>query len=243
MKSYLSPWRPFLGTCHGETCGMTLKWLQCYSTSVVLTICALGIGGNISPVNFDQTIKWPCQFNRTCIDTSAKFGKRGDPRSASHPVGVTISSLKQHPFGELSSWKLTWTKACWRWFYTHHWYLWSHCWGMFYWLSFPWIFDDGLLHYQSIHLYKSVLSAFEESMLNMWLFSRTPKYVKSTYRVRKKYVFCTYPNVYPVPGAYFPVQGAYFPVQKHVKNTYFQGFLGWSWNTGKLQFSSISTCL
>lgn len=91
-------------------------------------------------------------------------------------------------------------------------------------------------------LCKSVLPAFGESWVNMWLFSRTPKYVKSTSKVRKKYVFCTYPNVYPVPGAYFPVQGAYFPVQKHVKSTYFQGFLGWSWNSGKSQFSSVSRC-
>ena len=55
-------------------------------------------------------------------------------------------------------------------------------------------------------------------------FTRTQKYVKSTYKVHTKYVFCTYPKVYPVRGAYIPVQRAYFSVPKHVKSTYFQGF-------------------
>ena len=75
-----------------------------------------------------------------------------------------------------------------------------------------------------------------------WMIQAYPKvrkkYVQSTSKVRILY----YPNVYPVLGAYFPVQGAYFPVQKYVQNTYFQGFLDWSWNSGKSQFSSISTC-
>ena len=150
MKSCHSHWRPFLGTCHGQTCGTMQRWPQCYSISVVLTTCAWGIGGNISPVNFDQVIKWSCQFNRTCIDTSAKFGKRDGSRSASHPLCVSTSPPKQNTFGGWSSWQLTWTKACWIWFYTHTWHLWSNIVGLwFYWLSFPWIFYDGFLYYQN----------------------------------------------------------------------------------------------
>lgn len=62
-------------------------------------------------------------------------------------------------------------------------------------------------------------------------FTRTPKYVPNTHRIRSLHVFCTYPKVYPYQGRVFPYEGRVFPY----RNTCylrifacFQGGLFWA---------------